>query len=122
MRKPVLPPRRRFRSISEQPKPHKRPTPGWPRSCPLLHRQTCRAERDAFLAYRPSPPFQRLVKWIRAVECARRQGKRFLTFGSSRKFGLRRIRRLGARLRIDERVLVGRSDDAPAVASSAEQV
>ena len=48
---------------------------------------------------------------------------KFLTFGSSRKIGLRRNRRLAAcRLRIDEGVGVARADHAPAVLRAAEQV
>src|SRR5258705_8332669 len=60
---------------------------------------------------------------IRAVERAWCQGKRFLTFGSSRKIGLRRkTRSFRAFLRIDEGVGVARADHAPAVLRAAEQV
>src|SRR6266550_2080485 len=52
-------------------------------------------------------------EWVRGVETLDRG--LFFTFiwGSSRKFGLRYLSLLQRRLRIEERVSVGGSDDAP---------
>src|SRR5262245_50733205 len=100
----------------------------WPRTCRIYIARlfTAPLRCSSFLtSERVAEAREGLVQWICVVERARCQGKRFLGFGSSRKFGLRRKPGGGRhlfRLRIDERVGVARADDAPAVLRPAEQV
>ena len=55
---------------------------------------------------------------ILSVQSARHNKMKFLTSGFSRKFGLRRIRRLCVRFGVYEGVGVRGADDPPAVARS----